>query len=102
MSTFLSQINFEKEGEYVDLDYDGDDDDEKARPSRFECDCGQKFTVIVRMQDIAKCFDCGKENRPMGRSPPNALQSRDTDKKHQCSRCNGKGNCLNLKAAHQN
>ena len=29
VSTFLTQIDFEKEGEYVDLDYDSDDDDEK-------------------------------------------------------------------------
>ena len=62
VSTFLSQINFEKEGEYVDLDYDDDDDDEKARPSRFECDCGKNLQLSgckIQLSVVKKTYQLG-------------------------------------------
>lgn len=98
MSTFLTQIDFEKEGEEVVLDYDSDDDEEKVGACKFECAvCGNEYTVICRMIDTATCYNCREENRPLSWAPPRDIQS-ESDNTHSCSRCNGKGDCPNLHA----
>ncbi len=96
VSTFLSQVDFENEGEGVDLDYVYEDDEEVASPCRFECfECDNEYTVKCRMIDTAKCFKCQEVNRPMGRAAPGEIEAR-SNAKHQCSRCNGSGNCPNM------
>lgn len=94
MSTFLSQVDFGRNGEEVDLDYDSDDDDEKVGVCKFECDCGNEYTVKVRMMDRAKCRRCGRINSPLRWAPMRDIQG-DSDAMHSCSRCNGARNCPN-------
>ena len=98
MSTFLTQIDFEKEGVEVDLDYDSDDDDEKVGACKFECineSCKNEYTVICRMMDSAECYKCHTYNRPLTWAPPREIES-ETGNPHSCSRCRGVGKCPNL------
>ena len=95
-STFLSQMN--EAGENVDLDYDSDE--EGVGPCRFECDCGNKYTVVCELfQDTAKCYECRRDNPPLGWARGD-LSFNETGYKHSCSKCNGIdiGNCPNLTA----
>ena len=94
MTTFLTQVDFEKTGEEVVLDYDSDDDEERVGACTFECDCKHQYGSRGRMQDQAPCFKCGQMNSPLSWDPRNIR--RKTDAKHFCSRCMGKGNCPNL------
>ena len=98
MTTFLTQVDFEKTGEEVALDYDSDDDDEKIGACNFECfdsDCEHEYVSLVRMKDMAPCYKCGRMNRPLSWAPPRDIR-RETNNKHSCSRCGGSGNCPNL------
>lgn len=97
MSTFLSQMDFDTNGEEVVLDYGSDDDEEKVGACKFECfSCSNEYTVICRMMDQAKCYNCDVENRPLSWAPPRNIQS-ETNSTHSCSRCNGKDRCPNLR-----
>lgn len=97
ISTFLSQIDFEDTAEEVPLAYDSDDDDEKVGACKFECDCGNEYTVICRMVDTAPCYKCRRDNNnnPLHWEPPRDIQKK-SDKPHRCSRCDGSGHCPNL------
>ena len=96
ISTFLTQMN--EAGENVDLDYDSDE--EGVGLCRFECDCGNKYTVVCELiQDTAKCYECRRDNPPLGWARGD-LSFNETGYKHSCSKCNGIdiGNCPNLTA----
>lgn len=95
-STFLSQFDFDANFVGVDVAYDIDDHDEKVGVCNFECDCGNTFICTVRMMDQAECYECGEWNDPSSWAPPGDY-TRKSDAKHSCSRCDGKGNCPNLR-----
>ena len=96
ISTFLSQVDFERICEEVELDYGSDEEDnERVGACKFECVCGKEYTAIVRMMDQAKCYHCHRLNNPLRWAPPRDIE-RLSDAKHSCSRCNGRGNCPNL------
>lgn len=95
VSTFLTQMDFEMSGMEVDLDYDSDDDDEKVGVCKLECDCGNEYTVVMRMLDRAKCYRCDRVNNPLRWDPPRDIQG-NSDAEHSCSRCNGQRECPNL------
>ena len=66
-----------------------DDGDEKVGACKFECICGNEYTVICRNSkvDTVHCYECGRINNPLYIHKKAA---------HNCSRCNGLGNCPNL------
>ena len=94
VSTFITQMD-ERDFEEVALDYDSDEDGVGA--CRFECDCGNKYTVLCEMTDKAKCYGCGCNNEPMGWAPPRNLD-KETSNPHSCSKCKGQPGCPNLLA----
>ena len=96
MSTFITQMD---EGDYdeVALDYDSDDPDEGVGACRFECDCGNRYTVLCEMIDTARCYECGRDNEPMGWAPPRNIDA-ETSNAHSCSKCQGQPGCPNLLA----
>ena len=106
VSTFLTQVDFDEIAEEVDLEYESgsdsgsdfnsDDDVEKVGACKFKCNCGNEYTVICRKMDTAPCYACRNENSPLRWAPPRDIQKR-SDQTHNCSRCNGSGNCPNLK-----
>ncbi len=100
ISTFLTQVDFERDCVEVVLDYDSDDDEEKVGACRFEClNCKNEYTVICRMVDTAPCYVCRTVNRPLSWAPPREIQS-ETDYTHSCSRCHaGSRHCPNLSEA---
>ena len=61
----------------------------------FVCECGSKYTVICRMTDTAKCYQCFADNEPEEMGPRRRID-RKSENKHSCSRCKGKKNCPNL------
>lgn len=98
LSTFLTQVNFEMTGEEVILDYWGEENEDKVGACKFECvNCENEYTVICRMVETAECYNCHEYNRPLNWAPPrdHVIQG-ETDNKHSCSRCDGKGNCPNF------
>lgn len=99
VSTFLSQVDFDDgNGTEVDLDYDSDDDDEKVGVCKLECDCGNEYTVVMKMVNQAKCHHCGRINNPLRWEPPRGIL-KTSSAKHSCSLCNGHGHCPNLSEA---
>ena len=102
VSTFLTQIDFERNAKEVPLEYESgsdfssdDDDGSVPHARKFRCDCGNEYTVVCRKIDTAPCYDCERINSPFRRAARRNIQ-RKSDKKHSCSRCNGLGNCPNL------
>jgi hypothetical protein len=102
VSTFLTQLDFNVTGVDVVLDYDVDTDEGKVGVCKFECaECENEYTVICRLQDTAECFNCHTSNKPLNCTPPASWaptkgMPNPGDSKHNCSRCSGKGHCLNL------
>ena len=94
VSTFLTQLDGDAFDEVL-LDYDSDEDGVGA--CRFECDCGNKYTVICEMIDTASCYGCGCENGPVGWAPPREID-KETTNPHSCSKCHGQPDCPNLQA----
>ena len=96
MSTFITQMD-EADFDEVNLDYDSDDPDEGVGACRFECDCGNRYTVLCEMIDTARCYECGRDNEPMGWAPPRNIDA-ETSNPHSCSKCQGRPRCPNLLA----
>ena len=94
MSTFITQMD-ESEFDEVALDYDSDE--EGVGACRFECDCGNRYTVLCEMTDTARCYKCDCDNEPMGWAPPRNIDS-ETSNPHSCSKCHGHPGCPNLLA----
>lgn len=94
VSTFITQMD-DGDIEEVVLDYDSDEDGVGA--CRFECDCGNRYTVLCEMSDKAKCYGCKRNNEPMGWAPPRNLD-KETSNPHSCSKCEGQPGCPNLLA----
>lgn len=96
VSTFLTQVDFERIAEEVDLEYDSDDeDDREVGVCKFECICGHEYIVICRKMDTAPCYKCKADNSPDNWEPLRRIK-KISDNPHNCSRCNGSGNCPNL------
>ena len=95
VSTFITQMD-EGDLEDVLLDYDSDDDGVGA--CRFECDCGNRYTVLCEMTDKARCYECDRNNEPMGWAPPRNLDYKESPNPHSCSKCDGQPGCPNLLA----
>lgn len=94
MSTYITQMD---EGEYDEVLLDYDSDEEGVGACRFECDCGNRYTVLCEMTDTARCYQCDHHNEPMGWAPPRTIE-KDTSNPHSCSKCNGHPGCTNLLA----
>ena len=62
----------------------------------FKCSCGRQYTVRCKRNDTARCFNCGKGNYPSRFGSPRRIE-RKTNSKHECSQCNGRGNCPNMR-----
>ncbi len=64
---------------------------------KFECPCGNEYTVICEMTDTARCYECDrKDNLPVEFKPPRKIEKK-TSNTHSCSKCNGRKNCPNLR-----
>ena len=70
---------------------------------KFICECGNTYTVLCELTDTAPCYECrekGKktDNSPCEFSPRQRIQKKtDTGNTHNCSKCNGGGDCPNLR-----
>ena len=93
VSTFLTQMDDGSDSDEVVLDYDSDE--EGVGACRFECDCGNRYTVLCEMTDTAECYNCDRDNKPMGWAPPRNID-KETSNPHSCSKCKGIGQCPNL------
>lgn len=63
----------------------------------FKCKCGHQFTVVCEKTDTAPCYKCGKKDvSPYRLTPPRPVK-RTTDNTHSCSKCDGKGDCPNIR-----
>ena len=96
LSTFITQMN--DDGQSVDLDYDSDDEGVDA--CRFECDCGNKYTVACELnRDTTPCYKCGRDNPALGWARGD-LSLKESGHRHSCCKCNGRTakSCPNLKA----
>lgn len=63
----------------------------------FVCQCGKKYTVRCTMQDTAPCYSCGDPYVPSCHFEPRKKIVRKTNQKHNCSSCNGSGDCPNMR-----
>ena len=94
MSTFITQMD---DGEFDEVVLDYDSDEEGVGACRFECDCGNKYTVLCEMTDTARCYECSRDNEPMGWAPPRNIDT-ESSNPHSCSKCRGQPGCPNLQA----
>ena len=63
----------------------------------FICSCENKYTVRCEMQDTAPCYKCGeKKVKPCHFIRRMNIVSK-SDNTHNCSKCNGNGDCPNMK-----
>lgn len=70
----------------------------------FHCSkCGNKFVSICEMSDTAPCYNYKCSEGALSPCSFEKLRkiNRKTDNKHNCSKCNGKGNCPNLRVFNQ-
>lgn len=63
---------------------------------KFICDCGNEYTVLCRRKDTAPCYKCNRKDVESCEFHPPRRLNRKTSNTHNCSRCNGRGNCPNL------
>ena len=70
---------------------------EEVGVCKFECECGNHYTVQCRLCDTAECYKCGKQDvEPVSITFHRHIRKKPgTIKKHSCGRCHGEGNCLN-------
>ena len=63
----------------------------------FQCDkCGNEYTVLCEWTDTAECYGCGEKYVSPCEFKPRRKIDKKTDKKHSCSKCDGKKDCPNL------
>lgn len=70
--------------------------EEGVHVCRFSCQCDNQFTVWCRMEDTAPCYKCDVHVSPHSFNPLQQRINKKSDKVHNCSRCNGNGNCPNM------
>ena len=63
---------------------------------KFKCKCGNQFTAVCEMTDTAPCYKCNENISPDRLTPPRRVK-KTTDNTHNCSKCNGKGDCPNIR-----
>ena len=72
-------------------------EEEGVKICHFSCTCGNAFVVQCEMSDTAPCYDCVKQKKV---APHSFEKLRKIDRKtghtHNCSKCDGKGNCPNM------
>lgn len=72
-------------------------DEEGVHVCCFECKCGHRYNVVCEMRDTAKCYSCKEKMvSPFGFLPRLRINKK-SDNTHSCSKCNGVGNCPNLR-----
>lgn len=74
-------------------------EEEGVKICHFTCgNCDNKFVVQCKMSNTAPCYGCDKNKEV---APYSFEKLRKIDKKtentHNCSECDGKGNCPNMK-----
>lgn len=71
--------------------------DEAVGICLFTCaECGNTFVVRCRMVDTAPCYECGEEDvEPISFHRLRRIK-RTSDNEHNCSRCDGNGQCPNM------
>ena len=73
---------------------------------KFKCpECGHRFSVVCKVTDTAPCYKCkDKQNivqvSPYRLTPPRRVK-KTTDRIHNCSECDGKGDCENIRLLHK-
>ena len=74
---------------------------------KFKCfKCGHRFSVVCEMTDTAPCYRCINDRHeqshvsPYRLTPPRRVK-KTTDNIHNCSKCDGKGDCGNMRLLHK-
>ena len=72
-------------------------EEEGVKICHFTCGCGNTFVVRCKMSNTAPCYDCDEKQV----APHSFEKLRKIDRKtgntHNCSECDGKGNCPNMR-----
>ena len=72
--------------------------EEGVKICHFACACGNEFVVRCKMSNTAPCYACVDRKKVSPHSFEKLREiDRKTDNTHNCSECNGKGNCPNMK-----
>ena len=70
-----------------------------------DAEAAYSFIVCCRMQCTAPCYECRKNGEDVAISPhgfkPLRRIQRKTSNVHNCSDCNGEGNCPNMRRQHE-
>ena len=72
-------------------------EEEGVKICHFTCTCSNTYVVQCKMSNTAPCYDCN--NKEVGPHSFEKLRKidRKTENTHNCSECDGKGNCPNMK-----
>ena len=72
-------------------------EEEGVKICHFSCTCDNAYVVQCKMSDTAPCYDCGEKQV----APHSFEKLRKIDRKtgntHNCSECDGKGSCPNMR-----
>ena len=73
-------------------------EEEGVKICHFTCECKNEFVVQCKMSNTAPCYACCPEEKVSPHSFEKLRKiNRETDNSHNCSECDGKGNCPNMK-----
>ncbi len=76
-------------------------EEEGVHVCNFHCPCGNEYVVRCEMRDTACCYACRARGR-VRQVAPHSFQplrkiKKKTDNVHSCSKCNGSGDCPNMR-----
>ena len=74
-------------------------EEEGVKICHFKCACENEFVVQCKMSNMAPCYKCPAHKSNVSPHSFEKLRKidRKTDNTHNCSECDGKGNCPNMK-----
>ena len=72
-------------------------EEEGVKICHFTCGCGNTFVVRCKMSNTAPCYNCDKKQVAPHSFEKLRKINRKTGNTHNCSECDGKGNCRNMR-----
>ena len=74
-------------------------EEEGVKICHFTCTCGNEFVVQCKMSNTAPCYRHSCDKKKVAPHSFEKLRkiNKKTDNTHNCSECDGKGNCPNMR-----
>ena len=72
-------------------------EEEGVKICHFACTCKNTYVVQCKMSNTAPCYVCGEKAVVPHSFEKLRRIDKKTDNTHNCSECDGKGNCPNMK-----